>query len=60
MTLKEARKKVLKLTQEQMAQQIGVSVRTWARYENNGCPAPVLKLVSMMVSHRATPSSQSR
>lgn len=60
MTLKEARKKVLKLTQEEMAQKIGVSVRTWIRYENKGCPQPVLMLVQSMISHHATPSGQPR
>lgn len=44
MTLKDLRKKTLKLTQEQFARELGVSVRTYIRYEHGAAPAPVLML----------------
>lgn len=58
MTLKEARKKVLKMTQEEIASKIGVSVRTWIRYENKRCPSPILQLVQMMVNEKVQPARQ--
>ncbi|WNO05999.1 helix-turn-helix transcriptional regulator [Rhodoferax mekongensis] len=44
MTLKELRKQILKLTQAEFAEQLGVSVRTYIRYEHDGAPEPILKL----------------
>ena len=36
------------LTQEQLARDIGVSIRTYARYESTGPSRPVLMLVQHM------------
>ena len=40
-TLRHIRRSELKTTQEQLAAQLGVSVRTYCRYEKHGAPERV-------------------
>lgn len=46
MTLKEVRKKFLGLTQDQMAVEMGVSRRTYVRYETGSAPAYAIRLAT--------------
>lgn len=50
--LKLARIVDLRLTQEKMAGLLGVSLRTYCRFEKSGAPRPVQKLVRMLVGSR--------
>lgn len=58
MTLKEARKKILNLTQEQMAEKLGLSVRTVVRFEVDGAPDWYVLLLEMMVNQHAKSAAQ--
>lgn len=58
MTLKEARKKVLKLTQKQMADKLGLSERSIIRFELEGAPDWYALLLEMMVSQHAKSAAQ--
>lgn len=60
MTLEQARKKYLRLTQKEMADKIGVSLKTYWRYEKHGAPEPVMRLIEMMLTRHATPAHQAR
>jgi DNA-binding XRE family transcriptional regulator len=53
MELKEARKKILRMSQVDLALVLGVSERTYIRYEKDGAPAPILKLVGMLCAQAA-------
>jgi len=55
MNLREARVKHLKMTQRELAKSIGVSERTFIRYEQNGAPEPVMQLIERMVRDLARP-----
>lgn len=56
MTLKETRIKMGK-TQAEMARMIGVSERTWIRYETTSAPRPIRMLVSLLSTHTSLQSS---
>lgn len=55
MTLKQLRTEVLRIRQVDFAQMLGVSERTYIRYEQKGAPLPILKLAQ----HIATQSGKS-
>lgn len=46
MTLKELRTEVLRLRQVDFAKMLGVSLRTYIRYEQKGAPMPVIMLAN--------------
>jgi DNA-binding XRE family transcriptional regulator len=48
-TLKHIRKDVLGISQVEFAALLGVSRRTYIRYEHTGAPLPVLKLANRMM-----------
>jgi len=48
-TLKQSRQR-LGLTQEKMAQAMGISIRTYCRHESNGGSIPLRKLAEMLAS----------
>lgn len=52
--LKSARLGKLHLSQEAMAQRLGVSLRTYTRYEANGVPDRVLNHVNLMVGNQSS------
>lgn len=54
MRVAEARRDVLRMTQAEFAKHIGVSTRTYIRYEQSP-PKWLRLLVGYMVSHRAKP-----
>lgn len=59
--LKLARCIDLHLTQEKMAEKLGVSLRTYARYEKTGAPSRVMKHVDLLIrtpSHPSTSTGQ--
>lgn len=49
-TLKELRVSHAKATQEKMAEELGVSLRTYIRYEVNGIPGHARKSVERLAS----------
>lgn len=55
--LKLARCCDLRYTQERMAQELGCSLRTYSRWEKNGPPRPVQKLVRLMITQPAKDSA---
>lgn len=52
MTLKELRTEVLRLRQIDFAEMLGVSLRTYIRYEQKGAPMPVIMLANR-IAHDA-------
>ena len=51
-SLRYLRKRILGKTQAQFAADLGVSVRTYIRYEQTGAPQPVLKLANRMMQDK--------
>lgn len=48
-TLRSLRKQILGKTQIDFAADLGVSVRTYIRYEQTGAPQPILKLATRIM-----------
>jgi len=46
LTLRDLRRQILEKTQKAFAQDLGVSIRTYIRYEQHGAPRPILLLAS--------------
>lgn len=56
--IKLARVVDLGLTQERMAQQLGVSLRTYSRWEKSGAHLRALQHIALLVSQHAKEPSQ--
>lgn len=52
LTLRRLRKQILGKTQIDFAADLGVSVRTYIRYEQTGAPQPILKLAARMMQDK--------
>lgn len=52
LTLKQARKQSLRMTQTEFAKELGVSRRTLCRYEKDGAPETILKLANHILKSK--------
>lgn len=59
LTLREARKYVLKWNQDQLAKELGISRRTLVRYEQGHIPPGMFKLVQRVMHSELKRLSQS-
>lgn len=50
MTLKEIRSQIIRISQREMASRIGVSLRTYIRYENKGVPKTAQLALQLVIN----------
>ena len=51
LTLRDTRR-AMRLTQAQMAIELGISLRTYCRQEKHGAPVPIMKLATLLITGR--------